>query len=155
MGKMSSAGSAGDVMTLRQPLAGRPWRAGNPLLSPSRCGWIRRQENTRRGWRLECTGDARDLVTTKTITALAGAAAALSVPDHFAGWLALLLVLPVVFWMCRCYLGRIKDEHKNMEDMANLHLRTIEALALAIETKDSTTEGHLGASKSGRWRLVK
>ena len=77
------------------------------------------------------------------IAALAGVAAALSVPDHLAGWLALLLVLPVVYWMCRCYLGRIKDEHKNMENMANLHLRTIEALALAIETKDSTTQGHL------------
>src|ERR1700680_3842390 len=90
----------------------------------------------------------RDLVTTKTkpyigITAMAGVAAALSVPDHLAGWLALLLVLPVVYWMCRCYLGRIKDENKNMEDMANLALRTIEALALAIETKDSTTQGHL------------
>jgi diguanylate cyclase (GGDEF)-like protein/putative nucleotidyltransferase with HDIG domain len=77
------------------------------------------------------------------IAALAGAAAALTVPDPVAGWLALLLVLPVVYWMCRCYLGRIKDEHKNMEDMAELHLRTIEALALAIETKDSTTQGHL------------
>ena len=77
------------------------------------------------------------------ITAIAAVAAVLSVPEHFAGWLALLLVLPVVYWMRRCYLGRIKNEHKNIEDMANLHLRTIEALALAIETKDSTTEGHL------------
>jgi diguanylate cyclase (GGDEF)-like protein/putative nucleotidyltransferase with HDIG domain len=87
-------------------------------------------------------------VTTKTktyigIAASAGVAAVLIVPDRFAGWLALLLVLPVVYWMCRCYLGRIKDEHQNVEDMANLHLRTIEALALAIETKDSTTQGHL------------
>jgi diguanylate cyclase (GGDEF)-like protein/putative nucleotidyltransferase with HDIG domain len=87
-------------------------------------------------------------VTTKIkpytgITALAAAAAVLSVPEHFAGWLALLLVVPIGYWMCRCYLGLIKDEHQNMEDMANLHLRTIEALALAIETKDSTMQGHL------------
>ena len=30
-----------------------------------------------------------------------------------------------------------------MEEMANLHLRTIEALALAIEAKDHTTHDHL------------
>ena len=32
---------------------------------------------------------------------------------------------------------------RHVEEMANLHLRTIEALALAIEAKDHTTNEHL------------
>jgi diguanylate cyclase (GGDEF)-like protein/putative nucleotidyltransferase with HDIG domain len=41
------------------------------------------------------------------------------------------------------YLDRLEDEKKHVEDMSSLHLRTIEALALAIEAKDQTTHGHL------------
>jgi putative nucleotidyltransferase with HDIG domain len=41
------------------------------------------------------------------------------------------------------YLGRMEDEKKHAEEMASLHLRTIEALALAIEAKDHTTHDHL------------
>src|SRR2546421_284565 len=62
------------------------------------------------------------------------------------GWQAALLVLPVVFLIYRSYrlyLGKLEDEKRHVEDMANLHLRTIEALALAIEAKDHTTHDHL------------
>jgi diguanylate cyclase (GGDEF)-like protein/putative nucleotidyltransferase with HDIG domain len=41
------------------------------------------------------------------------------------------------------YLGKLEDEKLHVEEMANLHLRTIEALALAIEAKDQTTHDHL------------
>src|SRR6202020_1478084 len=41
------------------------------------------------------------------------------------------------------YLGKLDDEKRHVEEMANLHLRTIEALALAIEAKDHTTHEHL------------
>src|SRR6202522_4856259 len=37
----------------------------------------------------------------------------------------------------------MEDEKKHAEEMAALHLRTIEALALAIEAKDHTTHDHL------------
>src|SRR6185295_2251599 len=43
----------------------------------------------------------------------------------------------------RSYLDRLEKEKKHVEDMAGLHLRTIEALALAIEAKDHTTHDHL------------
>src|SRR6201997_5350316 len=43
----------------------------------------------------------------------------------------------------RLYLGKLEDEKRHVEEMANLHLRTIEALALAIEAKDHTTHEHL------------
>jgi diguanylate cyclase (GGDEF)-like protein/putative nucleotidyltransferase with HDIG domain len=41
------------------------------------------------------------------------------------------------------YLGRLDDEKLHAEQMAGLHLRTIEALALAIEAKDNTTHDQL------------
>src|SRR5438105_9609692 len=62
------------------------------------------------------------------------------------GWQASLLVLPVVYLIYRSYrlyLGKLEDEKRHVEEMANLHLRTIEALALAIEAKDHTTHDHL------------
>jgi diguanylate cyclase (GGDEF)-like protein/putative nucleotidyltransferase with HDIG domain len=79
---------------------------------------------------------------------LIGAAIAglVSVVNHVVGWQTSLLVLPVIYWIYRSYrlyLGRLEDEKKHVEEMAGLHLRTIEALALAIEAKDSTTHDHL------------
>ncbi len=79
---------------------------------------------------------------------IAGAAIAglLSAVNHYAGWQTSLLVFPVIYWIYRSYrlyLGRLEDEKKHVEDMAGLHLRTIEALALAIEAKDYTTHSHL------------
>jgi len=61
-------------------------------------------------------------------------------------WQAATLLLPVVFFIYRSYhvyLGRLEDERKHVEEMAGLHLRTIEALALAIDAKDHTTHEHL------------
>jgi putative nucleotidyltransferase with HDIG domain len=57
------------------------------------------------------------------------------------------LVLPVAYVLYRIcksyYSGRLVEHHKHAEDMAALHLRTIEALALAIEAKDQNTHDHL------------
>ena len=66
--------------------------------------------------------------------------------NHFVGWQTSLLVFPVIYWVYRSYrlyLGRLEDEKRHVENMAALHLRTIEALALAIEAKDHTTHDHL------------
>jgi diguanylate cyclase (GGDEF)-like protein/putative nucleotidyltransferase with HDIG domain len=72
-------------------------------------------------------------------------AAASAVNRHF-GWQTALLGIPVVYLIYRSYylyMGRMEDEKKHAEEMAALHLRTIEALALAIEAKDQTTRDHL------------
>jgi putative nucleotidyltransferase with HDIG domain len=61
-------------------------------------------------------------------------------------WETSLLMVPVVYLIYRSYrlyLGKLEDEKRHVEEMANLHLRTIEALALAIEAKDQTTHEHL------------
>ena len=69
------------------------------------------------------------------------------------GWELSLLITPVVYWIYRSYhlyLGRLEDEKKRVElqkghaeELSALHLRTIEALALAIDAKDHTTHKHL------------
>ena len=74
---------------------------------------------------------------------LAGVASAV---NRQFGWQTALLAVPVVYLIYRSYhlyLGRMEDEKKHAEEMASLHLRTIEALALAIEAKDHTTHDHL------------
>ena len=61
-------------------------------------------------------------------------------------WQVSLVVLPVaylVYRSYRIYLGRLDDGLQHSEQMASLHLRTIEALAMAIEAKDTTTHDHL------------
>jgi putative nucleotidyltransferase with HDIG domain len=79
---------------------------------------------------------------------MVGAAAAGLV--HFLnahiGWQSSLLVLPPIYLMYRSYrlyLGKLETEKKHAEQVSHLHLRTIEALALAIEAKDQTTGEHL------------
>ena len=62
------------------------------------------------------------------------------------GWQASLLMVPVLYLLYRSYrlyLGKLEDEKKHVERIAELHLRTIEALALSIDAKDHTTHLHL------------
>jgi len=62
------------------------------------------------------------------------------------GWQSSLLVLPPIYLMYRSYrlyLGKLESEKVHAEQVSKLHLRTIEALALAIEAKDETTGEHL------------
>jgi diguanylate cyclase (GGDEF)-like protein/putative nucleotidyltransferase with HDIG domain len=62
------------------------------------------------------------------------------------GWafsLALLPPLYLVYRSIRLYFGRVEQEREHAESMAALHLRTIEALATAIEAKDECTGDHL------------
>ena len=76
----------------------------------------------------------------------AGIAGLVNYVSRYVSWQTSLLVLPVVFWIYRSYrvyLGRLEDEKRHVEAMASLHLRTIEALALAIDAKDHTTHEHL------------
>ena len=66
--------------------------------------------------------------------------------NRHIGWQSSLLVLPPIYLMYRSYRlywGKLETEKKHAEQVSNLHLRTIEALALAIEAKDQTTGEHL------------
>ena len=86
---------------------------------------------------------------------LVGAAAVglVGIVNKSAGWQTSLLVLPLIYWVYRSYrlyLGRLEAEKervevekRHVEQIASLNMRTIEALALAIEAKDHTTHTHL------------
>jgi diguanylate cyclase (GGDEF)-like protein/putative nucleotidyltransferase with HDIG domain len=61
-------------------------------------------------------------------------------------WEGSVLLLPIIYFIHRSYrnyLDRLSVEKNHVEEMAGLHLRTIEALALAIEAKDHSTHEHL------------
>jgi diguanylate cyclase (GGDEF)-like protein/putative nucleotidyltransferase with HDIG domain len=65
---------------------------------------------------------------------------------HKVGWQPTLLALPamfVIYRSYRLYLSKLENEKNHVAEMASLHMRTIEALALAIEAKDQTTHDHL------------
>lgn len=73
-------------------------------------------------------------------------ASGVSIVNRLFGWQVALLVFPIVYWIYRSYqtyLNRLQAEKKHAEEIAALHLRTIEALSLAIEAKDHTTHDHL------------
>jgi len=76
----------------------------------------------------------------------AGVAGLMNWLHDFTDWQTSLLILPVIYLIYRSYrlyLGKLEDEKRHVEEMADLHMRTIEALALAIEAKDQTTHDHL------------
>ena len=62
------------------------------------------------------------------------------------GWGALGAMLPFIYLLYRSYttyLGRVREQQEHIAEIAALHLRTIETLALAIDAKDDTTAAHL------------
>ncbi|HEU5021969.1 MAG TPA: HD domain-containing phosphohydrolase [Bryobacteraceae bacterium] len=62
------------------------------------------------------------------------------------GWqapLVFLVLVGFVYYNYKLHLTRLENDKVHVEELAGLHLRTIEALALAIEAKDSTTHDHL------------
>lgn len=62
------------------------------------------------------------------------------------GWQAAMMLLPVIYVVYgsyRLYLDKLEGEKSHVQQVAALHLRTIEALALAIDAKDHNTHEHL------------
>jgi len=60
-------------------------------------------------------------------------------------WMALLCA-PPPYWIYRSYkmyMGRIQDQQRHVQQVSDLHLATIEALALAIDAKDQTAQSHI------------
>lgn len=76
----------------------------------------------------------------------AGAAALIAWAVSTSGfWLVPLIIAPLylTYRTYRVYVGRIEDEQRHVRQMSDLHLATIEALALAIDAKDRTAPNHL------------
>jgi diguanylate cyclase (GGDEF)-like protein/putative nucleotidyltransferase with HDIG domain len=76
----------------------------------------------------------------------AGAAAlGASILDRGGYWMAMLLAAPLylTYRTYKVYLGRIQDHQLHVQQVSDLHLATIEALALAIDAKDQTAQSHI------------
>ncbi|RPH56534.1 MAG: HD domain-containing protein, partial [Acidobacteria bacterium] len=79
------------------------------------------------------------------VGALAAGGVALVTYSHSAYWVAPLGAAPLylTYRTYKIYLGRIEDEQRHVQQMSDLHLATIEALALAIDAKDQTAHTHI------------
>jgi diguanylate cyclase (GGDEF)-like protein/putative nucleotidyltransferase with HDIG domain len=76
----------------------------------------------------------------------AGAAAiAATVIAHGGYWWASLAAAPLylTYRTYKVYMGRIQDQQRHVAQVSDLHLATIEALALAIDAKDQTAQSHI------------
>jgi putative nucleotidyltransferase with HDIG domain len=76
----------------------------------------------------------------------AGAAAlAAAIVARGGYWMALLTGAPVylIYRTYKVYMGRIQDQQRHVRQVSDLHLATIEALALAIDAKDQTAQSHI------------
>lgn len=59
------------------------------------------------------------------------------------GTLALLVPLFLTHRLYKVYLGRMDDEQRHVRELSEMHLATVEALAMAIEAKDATAGSHV------------
>ena len=76
----------------------------------------------------------------------AGAAAIAAWVIHRGGyWVASLTAAPLylTYRTYKVYLGRVQDQQRYVQQVSDLHLATVEALALAIDAKDQTAQSHI------------
>jgi putative nucleotidyltransferase with HDIG domain len=76
----------------------------------------------------------------------AAVASAYHLENRYFGWEAVVLTIPVVYFVYRSYslhLGRLEAAKQHTQELGDLHWRAIESLALAIDAKDETTHNHL------------
>jgi diguanylate cyclase (GGDEF)-like protein/putative nucleotidyltransferase with HDIG domain len=78
------------------------------------------------------------------VGALAAAAGAVTL-QYSGYWFAALAAAPpyLIYRTYKVYMGRIQDQQRHVQQVSDLHLATIEALALAIDAKDQTAQSHI------------
>jgi len=83
-----------------------------------------------------------------SISALAGAACACLIVKlitviSFYAFIISVPVITITYFTYKVYLDRVETSNRHAEQMAELHLKTIEALAIAIDAKDEVTPDHV------------
>jgi len=83
-----------------------------------------------------------------SISALAGAASACLIVElitviSFNAFIISVPILTITYFTYKVYLDRVETSNRHAEQMAELHLKTIEALAIAIDAKDEVTPDHV------------
>jgi diguanylate cyclase (GGDEF)-like protein/putative nucleotidyltransferase with HDIG domain len=83
-----------------------------------------------------------------SVTYFAGAAAACIIVKlitiiSFYAFIIAVPILAITYFTYKVYLDKVEASNRHVEQMADLHLRTIEALAIAIDAKDEVTHDHV------------
>jgi putative nucleotidyltransferase with HDIG domain len=82
------------------------------------------------------------------VISLGGAASAVLIVNlitviSFYAFIISVPVITVTYFTYKVYLDRVETSNRHAEQMADLHLKTIEALAIAIDAKDEVTPDHV------------
>jgi diguanylate cyclase (GGDEF)-like protein/putative nucleotidyltransferase with HDIG domain len=90
----------------------------------------------------------KDSVLWTSISTFVGAAAAciifqLITVVSFYAFIIAVPILAITYFTYKVYLDKVEASNRHVEEMAALHLRTIEALAIAIDAKDEVTHDHV------------
>src|SRR5215467_2671734 len=90
----------------------------------------------------------REYVLYTSLSYFAGAAAACLIVKLIAviSFYAFIIAVPIlasIYLTYKAYLDKVDSSVKHAEQLADLHLRTIEALAIAIDAKDEVTHDHV------------
>ncbi|HSQ20299.1 MAG TPA: HD domain-containing phosphohydrolase, partial [Blastocatellia bacterium] len=101
------------------------------------------QENTR-----SIIDSWKESLLWTSISVLAGAASAclivaLITVISFYAFIVSVPILAITYFTYKVYLDRVETSNRHAEQMAELHLKTIEALAIAIDAKDEVTPEHV------------
>jgi len=62
---------------------------------------------------------------------------------NFWAFIASVPILTITYYTYKVYLDKVQSSDRHAEQMADLHLKTIEALAIAIDAKDEVTHDHV------------
>jgi putative nucleotidyltransferase with HDIG domain len=88
----------------------------------------------------------------------ASAAGFISIRNAFLHWEACLLAAPVLYVLYRAHRlqeAGVRREREHFQQLRELHIRTIEALALTVEAKDATTGSHVNRVQTYAVELAK
>ena len=92
--------------------------------------------------------DSRDSFLWTSLTHLGSATAACLIVRlidliSFYSFIITVPILTIIYFTYKVYVDKVEASNRHAEQMADLHLKTIEALAIAIDAKDEVTHDHV------------
>jgi len=134
-------GQSFTMLTIAKPLVGAAttYFIGNTLLIATAIS-LSTQQPIGRAWNENFLWSAPSYFV-GAVAAAGGAA----VIERGGYWMASLAAAPpyLIYRTYKVYMSRIQDQQRHVAQVSDLHLATIEALALAIDAKDQSAQSHI------------
>jgi len=134
-------GQSFTMLTIAKPLvaAATTYFIGNTLLIATAIS-LSTQQPIGRAWNENFLWSAPSYFV-GAVAAAGGAA----VIERGGYWMASLAAAPpyLIYRTYKVYMSRIQDQQRHVAQVSDLHLATIEALALAIDAKDQSAQSHI------------